>query len=242
MSKRIKDFTAKYNTVLQRMYFIMSHQSSGNVTEGELPYKLEKITWHKNAEPPNLIIVSGISGSGKTTSLKHVAELGYKKLRTVTTRCQRLGETEDDAIFVKQEEFDLLVKQNKLFYPHVRNKVSQGILIADLQKLKDNKVRTYADRSVASTRRLIKELPSISMTLYYMLPPTLKILYQRISEREKANREKSKYCLLDDDILDRFDEEIEDMKLLSDLPYVYIVNDTQKRIKKLLQNSIILND
>ena len=68
----------------------------------------------KNLIDPNiLVLLVGRSGSGKTTLEKMLVEIGFKSVKSYTTRPKRT-EDEDNHTFVSKEEFDAL--ENKIAY------------------------------------------------------------------------------------------------------------------------------
>lgn len=68
----------------------------------------------KNLIDPNiLVLLVGKSGSGKTTLEKMLVEIGFKSVKSYTTRPKRT-EDEDSHTFVSKGEFDVL--KNKVAY------------------------------------------------------------------------------------------------------------------------------
>ena len=76
--------------------------------------KWNEILRMKNLIDPNiLVLLVGRSGSGKTTLEKMLVEIGFKSVKSYTTRPRRT-EDEDNHTFVSKEEFDAL--ENKIAY------------------------------------------------------------------------------------------------------------------------------
>lgn len=76
--------------------------------------KWNEISRMKNLIDPNiLVLLVGRSGSGKTTLEKMLVEIGFKSVKSYTTRPKRT-EDEDNHTFVSKEEFDAL--ENKIAY------------------------------------------------------------------------------------------------------------------------------
>ena len=76
--------------------------------------KWNEILRMKNLIDPNiLVLLVGRSGSGKTTLEKMLVEIGFKSVKSYTTRPKRT-EDEDNHTFVSKEEFDAL--ENKIAY------------------------------------------------------------------------------------------------------------------------------
>lgn len=76
--------------------------------------KWNEILRMRNLIDPNiLVLLVGKSGSGKTTLEKMLVEVGFKSVKSYTTRPKRT-EDEDNHTFVSKEEFDAL--ENKIAY------------------------------------------------------------------------------------------------------------------------------
>ncbi len=208
-----------------------------SISDAKLPYLLENKTFLK-LKPKSCWIISAISGAGKTTISKQLVSVKFIKLPNVTTRLKRSEEKDGDYIFINKSKFLSWNHKNLLFHPHKRNGVWQAILKKDIEKLKKGKTLFYLDKSVASSIILEKSLPKkVEFTFLYLLAPTFKELLKRILKRESLRRKKEKR-LNEEDILKRFKEEINDMRKSINLPYVYIVNDSLSRVRKLLNKPI----
>lgn len=214
---------------------IAARSTPGKPSARELPHILEKASWahfRKNTR----YILSGISGSGKTTIAKILEKKGFKKLPNITTRARRSEEKDSDAVFVTEKVFKEWKRQNMIFHPHRRNKVWQGILKGNLRQFTGRNGKWYADKSVASAIEISKGFPIVSRTTFlYLLAPTFKDLKKRMVKREDERRKRGEKALSRRDILDRFAEEIVDMRRSAKLPYAYLVNDDLKRLKRLLR-------
>lgn len=203
-----------------------------------LSYGLEKESV-KKLGPSRVWIISGISGSGKTTVSKFLDDAGFRKLPNVTTRARRFGEKDSDYVFTDMRTFTKLRKKNTLFHPHKRNAVWHAILKKDIQKLQSGKFCMYMDKSIASSLVLLKAFSKpIRITFVYLLAPSFRDLYKRIYSREVATREAGKKALNKVEIFNRFEEEIRDMEKSTQLPYAYLVNDSPKRVKKIIRKFV----
>lgn len=210
---------------------------TGNLDVLATARALEHETFPKTPVTPALIIVSGLSGAGKTTTLRHIDALGYKKIRTVTTRPKRAAEKDDEAFFLDNQTFNNWVEQERVFYPHTRNGVQQGIYLDDIRSVEQPHAHLYTDRSVASAQKLLKEFSTQNIFTLYILPPTLDDLYARLTLRESSNLQTKAHTLSKEDILTRLNEEIMDMNLLMQTKYSFIVNDEQNRLKSLIEKT-----
>lgn len=76
--------------------------------------KWNEVLRMRNLIDPNiLVLLVGKSGSGKTTLEKMLVEVGFKSVKSYTTRPKRTKD-EDNHTFVSKEEFDAL--ENKIAY------------------------------------------------------------------------------------------------------------------------------
>jgi len=135
-------------------------------------------------------------------------------------------------------KFLLWKRQNLLFNPHKRNGVWHAILKKDIRKLTDRNSLIFLDKSVSSSIKLKRNLPEkVNFTFIYVLTPTFKELYIRILKREALGKKSEKH-LTKKEIFDRFEEEIKDLHKSTKLPYVYVVNDSLKRVERFLNKPI----
>ncbi len=193
----------------------------------------------KRLKPSRKWIISGISGSGKTTVSKVLEHAGFKKLPNVVTRPRRFNEKNSENVFTDTKTFLKWRKEGLLFHPHKRNGAWHAILKSDIKKLQDGKIPMYMDKSIASSIALLKSLPkSIRITFIYLIVPSFLELYKRICSRETEQAKKGKKALNDKEIFYRFEEEISDMGKVVRLPYVYLVNDSPKRIQRIISKFV----
>mgnify|MGYP003393691539 CR=1 FL=1 len=199
----------------------------------KLPYLLENITICK-LHPERRWIMSGISGSGKTTISHLLTNVGFRKLPNIKTRPRRSEEASNENYFVDKETFLSWNKGGLLFNPHIRNGTLHAILKKDLEKLTHKNTLTYLDKSVASALSLVKAIGNdLDFNYVYILTPTFKKLYIRIMKREFLYQ-KDERRLNKKEIFERFQEETRDMEKSIKLPYAYVVNDSLKRVEKIL--------
>jgi len=237
MSLEFKTLEKEYNKTIRDIVLFLNIKKR-LLTPRKITYLLEENTLAK-LKPNRCWIISGISGSGKTTISNFLNTAKFKKLRNITTRPKRSEENNKEYIFISEKKFLLWKNKNLLFDPHKRNGVWHAMLKKDIKKIENKNTLIYLDKSVASSIALSKILPKkINFTFVYILTPTFKELYKRIIKRELLRRKKEGKYLSKKEIFKRFEEEIEDMKKTIKLPYVYIVNDSLKRVKKILNKTI----
>ena len=218
----------EYARVLQNIATKLSITANSNAA---LPYSIEVATLNR-IKDTGPWFVSGISGSGKSTVTSNLAAHGYEKLRNITTRAKRPGETDADYIFTDDATFKMWEAQGRIFDPHITNKVWHGILFEDLQKLQQGGT-VFMDKSVKSVRGIVHAFPDMtqSVNFVYILPPSFDVLLERLLGREVAHAHAG---MQHHELLDRFAEEIDEMAQTVELPYAYIVNDNAERVQQLL--------
>lgn len=200
----------------------------------KIAYALEKMTLQR-LRPVSLWIVSGISGSGKSTVTKKLECAGFRNLPNVITRQRRKGERADENIFIDNLKFKSWKKQGLLHNPHKRNGVWHALLKKDVEKLGEKNSFIHANKSVASAINLVKKIQKKNnVNLVYIFSPTFKDLYTRITARELLQKKNGGKHLTQQEILERFKEEIDDMKKSIKIPYTYIVNDSLERVGRIL--------
>ncbi len=191
---------------------------------------LEKFS-HTRLRKANRYIVSGISGSGKTTFGKLLEYMSFRKLPTAVVRSPRPGEIQGlDYIFLDEYTFERWRDRNMFSFYHKTNGVSHGFLRSHLRDLKGQSGRFYLDKSIRSVSWLFPRIRE-RCTLIYLLPPTFDELYFRIKKRERLRQHAG---LADEEIVGRFREEIEEFRQSVSLPYAYFVNDDIKTLLNLM--------
>ncbi len=233
MDSSFEKLESDYYKALEILLRHLGNNSAAS-TRRAIPYSLEKST-EGLLKRSRCWIISGISGSGKTTITKLLDQRGFKRLPNVTTRLRRIGEQSSDCIFVDKPKFMQWLNADKLFHPHRRNKVWQAMRVQDIQKFERGRSLLYVDKSVAGALELVQAAPSVQASMFLcVLPPSFRELYRRISKREGVRKKSGEQHLSKNDILDRFFEEIKDIKKSFKLPYAYIVNDSLERVQKML--------
>lgn len=177
---------------------------------------------------PRRLIISGISGSGKTTLGKALEKRGFQKFPNVVTRPRRPGERAEENIFIDDKIFNRWRKERRLVMCRQTNGVWHAIFKKHLNHVKNSRHPIYFDKSIPSARRLTEFLPGVKFLLIYLLPPSFRILYNRLKLREEKDG------MGKEEIHQRFFEEINELGQSAQLPYAYIVNDKIERIIRLI--------
>lgn len=129
-----------------------------------------------------MIILVGISGSGKSTIAKYLEEKGYSKLVTTTTRPKRCGEIEGkDYFFTDKETFEKNLKKYKFVTNYAGN--YYGI---DNKELEDCS-RKYVILDTKGAMEMKKELKENAHIIYVYI--TIEEMVGRLNARGETPEE-----------------------------------------------------
>lgn len=183
-SQRLKDIESRYYATLRRVLKQVA-RAEPTCSNEQLCHELERLTHGRLKVSPHWFL-SGISGAGKSTTIRILAEHGFRRLPNVTTRDARPGEDVSDYVFVNDATFEQWNAEGRIFQPHITNKVWHGILQEDIDRVRGGSDPLFADKSVKSVVSLVEAVPEMAdANLVYILAPTFRDLYARIENREK---------------------------------------------------------
>lgn len=217
----------EYERVIRELARVLGIDERGSIED--VSRGLEERTSTK-LRPSTTWVLSGISGSGKSSIARLLEEHGFTKIPNVTTRPRRQREKETEYVFTDETTFKDWEAQGLLSYPHITNGVWHAMRHVDLENLVKPGMKRYLDKSVSGLMGLSKSLPTES-SLVYVLTPTFKELYERIDKREREGAR----SLEEGEILERFREEIGELEKSKEVPYAYIVNDSLSRVEKIVR-------
>lgn len=139
---------------------------------------------YKNKEP-QLIVISGPTGSGKTTICRRIVEESKEILFSIshTTRKKRPYEKDGvDYFFVSKEKFlELIEKKEFLEYAIVHNNY-YGTHISQWLNAKEKGCDLILDIDVQGGYQVFKAFKNA--LLIFILPPSFEVLLERIRKRE----------------------------------------------------------
>lgn len=149
--------------------------------------------YKKNLKKGRIVVISGPSGCGKTTICKELIKRNKNFVFSVsyTTRPKRKGEVNGkDYCFVSKEEFFKLLKQKKFVewakvYDHYYATPKQPLI-----KAVNSGKNILLDIDVQGGKNIKKIFPE--SILIFILPPSFKVLKQRIISRAKDKPEEIK--------------------------------------------------
>tara|TARA_B110000438_G_C15817548_1_gene652663 strand:+ start:3780 stop:4412 length:633 start_codon:yes stop_codon:yes gene_type:complete len=175
-----------------------------------------------------MFILSSPSGVGKTTLTKKLAKnnINFKISISHTTRKPRSNEINGkDYYFVDEREFLTLVKSDSFFeYAKIFNNFYGTQKEPVLNILKERKDVLF-DIDWQGTQQL-KEIKELSLVTFFILPPNIKTLKERLLNRHKGQEELIKQRM------DKFNEEISHWK---EYDHVVINDDLEVCYNKISQ-------
>jgi len=142
-----------------------------------------------------LVIISGPSGTGKTTIVKHLLDSGLNLAFSVsaTTREPRVDEKHGtDYFFLSVEEFRRRIeKQEFVEWEEVYNNILYGTLKGEMQRIWSNGCHVLFDVDVKGGINLKKIYGNRAIALFIM-PPSIEDLRKRLAKRGSETPEKVK--------------------------------------------------
>ena len=151
-----------------------------------------------------MFVLSSPSGAGKTTLTKKIAEGNDNFVISIshTTRKPRPKEINGkDYFFVSKKEFDSLVEKNNFFeYAEIFGN-SYGTLKEPVLKFLSHGKDVLFDIDWQGTQQL-KKTKNLSLVTFFILPPNIKILKERLLNRHKGQEK------LIEERMNKFSEEV----------------------------------
>ena len=180
-----------------------------------------------------MFVLSSPSGAGKTTLTKKIAENNsdFEISISHTTRKSRPNEINGkDYHFVSKEEFNNLVKRNS-FFEHAKIFDNHyGTLKKPVLELLSRGKHVLFDIDWQGTQQL-KKIKNLSLVTFFILPPNIKVLKQRLLNRHEGQKE------LIEKRMNKFNEEVSHW---NEYNYVVINDDLNMCYEKIL--SIIISE
>ena len=180
-----------------------------------------------------MIILSSPSGAGKTTLVSLLSGIeNFEISISHTTRKPRAKEVQNkDYYFVEEAEFERLIKnQEFLEYAKVFNNYygsSKDFVIKNLKKEKN----VLFDIDWQGTEKIKKKKLKFKLITFFILPPSRKILFKRLSNRDMKDK------LIASQRMKQFDKDVLHWK---NYDYVVInrnLNNCYKKILKLINSN-----
>ena len=137
-----------------------------------------------------MIILSSPSGAGKTTLVKLLSESrDFYTSISHTTRKPRNNEKEGkDYYFVNNDQFQNLIKKNEfLEYANVFSHLYGTTKTPVIKNLKNSKNVVF-DIDWQGTEQIIKKKIEYKLLTFFVLPPSKKVLFNRLSNRDMKNK------------------------------------------------------
>jgi guanylate kinase len=175
-----------------------------------------------------MFVLSSPSGAGKTTLTKKLEKNNDNLKISIshTTRKPRPNEVNGkDYYFVDKEEFNNLVKKNN-FFEHAKIFDNYyGTLKQPVEKLLSNNKDVLFDIDWQGTQQL-KKIKNLSLITFFILPPNIKILRQRLLNRHEGQEN------IIEKRMKKFNEELSHW---NEYNYVVINDDLEICYKKIIE-------
>jgi len=167
-----------------------------------------------------MFVLSSPSGAGKTTLTKKIAKnnTSFSISISHTTRKPRPNEVNGkDYHFISREEFETLVKKDNFFeYANIFEN-RYGTLKKPVLELLSSGKNVLFDIDWQGTKQL-KKVEKLSLVTFFILPPNLKILKQRLLNRHDGQ------INLVEERMNKFSEEVSHW---SEYDYVFVNDDLE---------------
>lgn len=177
-----------------------------------------------------MIILSSPSGAGKTTLVKLISK-NKKYFTSVshTTRTPRLNEIDGiDYFFTDKSEFQNLINKNEFLEFAEVFKNYYGTSKKNVIEKLDKGINVIFDIDWQGTEQIIKRKLNYKLISIFILPPSKKVLYERLSSRDMKDK------LIVEERMKQFDKDILHWK-----NYNYVViNDDLKNCYEKITNII----
>ena len=174
-----------------------------------------------------MIILSSPSGAGKTTLVKLISK--QKKYFTSishTTRTPRLNEIDGiDYFFIDKSQFQNLINKNEFLEFAEVFKNYYGTSKKNIIDKLDKGINVLFDIDWQGTEQIIKRKLNYKLISIFILPPSKKVLHERLSSRDMKDK------LIVEERMKQFDKDILHWK---NYKYVVINDDLKNCYDKII--------
>ena len=174
-----------------------------------------------------MIILSSPSGAGKTTLVKLISK-NKKYFTSVshTTRTPRLNEIEGiDYFFTDKSQFQNLINKNEFLEFAEVFKNYYGTSKKNIIDKLDKGINVIFDIDWQGTEQIIKRKLNYKLISIFILPPSKKVLYERLSSRDMKDK------LIVEERMKQFDKDILHWKNYN---YVVVNDDLKNCYEKII--------
>ena len=174
-----------------------------------------------------MIILSSPSGAGKTTLVKLISK-NKKYFTSVshTTRTPRLNEIDGiDYFFIDKTQFQNLINKNEFLEFAEVFKNYYGTSKKNIIDKLDKGINVLFDIDWQGTEQIIKRKLNYKLISIFILPPSKKVLYERLSSRDMKDK------LIVEERMKQFDKDILHWKNYN---YVVINDDLKNCYEKII--------
>ncbi len=174
-----------------------------------------------------MIILSSPSGAGKTTLVKLISK-NKKYFTSVshTTRTPRLNEIDGiDYFFIDKTQFQNLINKNEFLEFAEVFKNYYGTSKKNIIDKLDKGINVLFDIDWQGTEQIIKRKLNYKLISIFILPPSKKVLYERLSSRDMKDK------LIVEERMKQFDKDILHWKNYN---YVVVNDDLKNCYEKII--------
>ena len=174
-----------------------------------------------------MIILSSPSGAGKTTLVKLISK-NKKYFTSVshTTRTPRLNEIDGiDYFFIDKSQFQNLINKNEFLEFAEVFKNYYGTSKKNIIDKLDKGINVLFDIDWQGTEQIIKRKLNYKLISIFILPPSKKVLYERLSSRDMKDK------LIVEERMKQFDKDILHWKNYN---YVVVNDDLKNCYEKII--------
>ena len=168
-----------------------------------------------------MVILSSPSGAGKTTLVKLLSESRdfYTSISHTTRKPRNNEEEGKDYYFVNNDQFQNLIKKKEfLEYANVFSHL-YGTTKTPVIKNLENSKNVVFDIDWQGTEQIIKKKIEYKLLTFFVLPPSKKVLFNRLSNRDMKDK------LIVEERMKEFNKDILHWKSYD---YVVINDDLQR--------------
>ena len=174
-----------------------------------------------------MIILSSPSGAGKTTLVKLISK-NKKYFTSVshTSRTPRLNEIDGiDYFFIDKTQFQNLINKNEFLEFAEVFKNYYGTSKKNIIDKLDKGINVLFDIDWQGTEQIIKRKLNYKLISIFILPPSKKVLYERLSSRDMKDK------LIVEERMKQFDKDILHWK---NYTYVVVNDDLKNCYEKII--------
>ncbi|MGB4076421.1 MAG: hypothetical protein WBK28_01820 [Minisyncoccia bacterium] len=187
--QRLRMLGARFDAALSTIASALAQREGLPIPHHASSRTLEEMSLNRLQEKAGsgFIVLSSVSGGGKSTIGKMLEERGYVRLPRVTTRLTRPDEQHGhDYEFINREEFDTALAHGEFAYHKDTYGEGRAIRRSAIEAARAPGARVYAEGDALAYRDIQERLPEYKDLHYlsvFLLPPSFDEMVSRLSSR-----------------------------------------------------------